>query len=493
MPSYVLQKGERVSEIREYCGLCGVTGRYGESVALVAEGLLAMQHRGQEAAGILCDYEEGMKLHKRNGTVTEAMSDLPADWSNPGIRAVMGHVRYGTFGGTDVINAQPILVRMAGIQVGIAHNGTISNAFSLRQELQRQGAIFMTNTDTEVVLHLMSRELKNTGFNVRKALEIALRRLCGAYCLLIMTPEGMFAVRDPLGFRPLNLGRFRDGGWIIASETIAFSVCGAEYVREIEAGEILFIAHGGDELESERFGLDEKLFNSRKGLAQCIFEHVYFARPGSYIFGDSVYSVRIAMGRQLAKEFPVKCDLVAPVPDSGMFAALGFARELNLPFDMCFTRNHYIGRTFINPSSAKRAAMVMRKLQPIPEAVKGKRLCVVEDSIVRGTTSRARIRALREAGAKEIHMRVCCPPHRYGCYFGIDFPEPSALIARNYSVDEIADQLELDSLKYLSKDGMLGCVTAHDPDDYCTACFDGEYPEEPPRRNEINKDEDNTL
>lgn len=482
-----------MSDIGEYCGLCGVTGLHEESVALVAEGMLAMQHRGQEAAGILCDYEEGMKLHKRNGTVTEAMSDLPTDWSNPGIRAVMGHVRYGTFGGTDVINAQPILVRMAGIQVGIAHNGTISNAFFLRQELQRQGAIFMTDTDTEVVLHLMSRELKNTGFNVRKALEIALGRLRGAFCLLIMTPEGMFAVRDPLGFRPLSLGRFQDGGWIIASETIAFSVCGAAYVREIAAGEILFIAHGGDELESDRFSVDEKLFSTGEGLAQCIFEHVYFARPGSYVFGDSVYSVRIAMGRQLAKEFPVECDLVAPVPDSGMFAALGFARELNLPFDMCFTRNHYIGRTFINPGSAKRATMVMRKLQPIPEAVRGKRLCVVEDSIVRGTTSRARIRALREAGAKEIHMRVCCPPHRYACYFGIDFPEPKALIARNYSVDEIAEQLELDSLKYLSKEGMLGCVTAHSPDDYCTACFDGEYPVEPPQLIGLYKGEDNIL
>lgn len=479
-----------MSEIREHCGLCGIAGHRKEPVSLVAEGLLAMQHRGQEAAGILCAYEQGMKLHKRNGTVSEAMSDLPAYWSNLGIHAVIGHVRYGTCGGTDVINAQPLLVRMAGIQVGIAHNGTISNAFSLRQELQNQGAIFMTNTDTEVVLHLMSRELKNTGFNVKKALEIALRRLQGAYCFLIMTPEGLYAVRDPLGFRPLNLGRFQNGGWIIASETIAFSVCGATYVREIEAGEILFIANGVDELESERFSVDKELFSVRDGLAQCIFEHVYFARPGSYVFGDSVYSVRIAMGRQLAKEFPVQCDLVAPVPDSGMFAALGYARELNLPFDMCFTRNHYIGRTFINPGSAQRAAMVMRKLQPIPEAVKGKRLCVVEDSIVRGTTSRARIRALREAGAKEIHMRVCCPPHRYGCYFGIDFPEQSELIARNYSVDEIANQLELDSLKYLSKDGMLGCVTAHDADDYCTACFDGDYPVKPPVRDDSNQEGD---
>ena len=228
------------------------------------------------------------------------------------------------------------------------------------------------------------------------------------------------------------------------------------------------------------------LFRSGKDrrLAQCIFEHVYFARPGSRIFGDSVYSTRLAMGRQLAREHPVDCDIVAPVPDSGMFAAMGFSRELGLPFDMCFTRNHYVGRTFINPASARRAAMVIRKLQPIPESLKDKKLCIVEDSIVRGTTSRARIRALREAGAREVHMRVSCPPHKYGCYFGIDFPEPSSLIARRYSVDEIAGQLELDSLGYLSREGMLGCVKAHGPEDYCTACFDGCYPVEPPRRYE---------
>jgi len=392
----------------------------------------------------------------------------------------MGHVRYGTYGGDGVENAQPLMVRMAGFQIGIAHNGTLSNAGLLRKELQRQGAIFMTNTDTEVVLHLMSRNLERTGFNIREALKIALNRLHGAFCFLIMTPKGLYAVRDPLGFRPLNLGRFPEGGWIVASETLAFDVCGAEYVREVNAGELLFIPHGPFDPESKNFSDRTHLFNKRQGLAQCIFEHVYFARPGSTVFGDSVYTSRLAMGRQLAREYPVECDIVAPVPDSGMFAAMGFARELGLPFDMCFTRNHYVGRTFIDPASAHRATMVMRKLQPIPEAVKGKRLCVVEDSIVRGTTSRARIRALREAGATEVHMRVSCPPHKYGCYFGIDFPAPSKLIARNYSVAEIAEQLSLDSLGYLSKEGMLGCVSAHDPSDYCTACFDGEYPQEPP-------------
>jgi len=469
-----------LGDLHESCGLCGISGCEGDQISLAAEGLLALQHRGQETAGMLVFADGSMRLHKGAGTVAEAMADMPPGFRDGNVSAVMGHVRYGTYGGEDVLNAQPLLVSMAGFQVGIAHNGTISNAGVLREELQRQGAIFLTNTDTEVVLHLMSRNMERTGFNVREALGVALEKLEGAYCLLVMTPGGMYAVRDSLGFRPLNLGRFENGGWAVASETLAFDVCGAEYVREVEAGEIIFFPHGGGNPYSERFGLERKLFGEKRRLAQCIFEHVYFARPGSRIFGDSVYEVRLAMGRQLAREHPADCDTVAPVPDSGMFAAIGFARELGIPFDMCFTRNHYIGRTFIDPASATRSVMVMRKLQPIPEAVKGKKLCVVEDSIVRGTTSRARIRALREAGAVEVHMRVSCPPHRFGCYFGIDFPEPSKLIARRCSLQEIKERLELDSLGYLSKEGMLSCVGAHDPEDYCTACFDGNYPVEIP-------------
>ena len=468
-----------MSELREFCGLCGIVGGAGSAVGLVAEGLLAMQHRGQEAAGVVWERNGNLSVRKGRGMVADALSDLPAEALSPGVAAAMGHVRYGTFGGSGVENAQPLLVRMAGIQIAIAHNGTLSNAAELRTELQRMGAIFQTQSDTEVVLHLMSRELERVRFDVRQALEVALGRLRGAYCFLVMTPSGMFAVRDPLGFRPLAIGRLPDGGWIVASETIAFTVCGADYVREVEAGEILFLRNGVEPV-SDRFGMDRNLFPVRRGLAQCIFEHVYFARPGSMVFGDSVYSVRIEMGRRLAMEHPADCDIVAPVPDSGMFAAIGFSRELGIPFDMCFTRNHYIGRTFIEPGQAGRAAMVTRKLQPIPDAVRGRRLCVVEDSIVRGTTSRARIRALREAGAREVHMRVSCPPHRFGCFFGIDFPEPSSLIARNYSVEQIAGILELDSLGYLSREGMLAAVTAHAPEDYCTACFDGNYPVPPP-------------
>jgi amidophosphoribosyltransferase len=464
----------------EYCGLCGIIGAGKNTIPYLAEGLHSLQHRGQEAAGVLAATAGGLRLHKKKGLVSEALSDLPGWWLEESIPAAIGHNRYGTFGGTSVLNAQPILVNMAGFQVGIAHNGTISNASTIRKELQRRGAIFQTNTDTEVVLHLMSSQLSSTGFDLENTMELALDRLRGAFCLLVMTTESMYAVRDPLGFRPLCLGRLPDGGWMVASESIAFPICGAEYVREVEAGEILGFRFGEEEPFSIRFGIDKSLFEKDGKLAQCIFEHVYFARPGSTVFGDSVYAVRIAMGAQLARESPVDCDIVMPVPDSGMFAALGFSRELGIPFDMGFTRNHYVGRTFIDPTAATRSAMVMRKLQPITEAIRGRRVCVVEDSIVRGTTSTARIDALRQAGAREVHMRVSCPPHRFGCYFGIDFPERTKLAAHERTIDEVCGMLGLDSLGYLSLDGMLSCVSAHAPEDYCTACFSGCYPVDPP-------------
>jgi amidophosphoribosyltransferase len=468
-----------MDRIREHCGLCAVVGDP-EAPALVAEGLSAQQHRGQEAAGILAATWNGLLLHKGMGLVSDVFASMPAAWKTEAPRAAMGHVRYGTFGSGSLINAQPLLVRMAGIQVGIAHNGTISNASALRRELERRGTIFQTNSDTEVVLHLMAHELENTGYDILHALELALGRLEGAFCFLIMTPDVLIAVRDPLGFRPLNLGRIGRNGWAVASETIAFPLCCAEYVREIAAGEILWIPLDGGEPRSTTFDGKSSLFGDNGRLAQCIFEHVYFARPGSLVFGDSVYEVRLRMGARLAQESPADCDVVIPVPDSGMFAALGYSRQLGIMFDMGFTRNHYVGRTFIDPATARRAAMVTRKLQPIPEAVLGKRVCVVEDSIVRGTTSKARIRALREAGASEVHMRVSCPPHRFGCFFGIDFPEPSTLIANTRTHEEIEKILDLDSLAYLSREGMLSCVRAHSPENYCTACFNGDYPVRPP-------------
>jgi len=470
----------------EYCGLCGVTGARESVPALIAEGLFAQQHRGQEASGISTLSRSGVvRLHKKTGLVPDMMNDIPADMVANDIVAGIGHVRYGTFGGSSVLNAQPIKVRMADIPVSIAHNGTISNAAVIRKSLQRKGHIFQTNTDTEIVLHLMSRELEDNDYNIMKCFKLAVSKLEGAFCLLLLVPQGMYAVRDPMGFRPLSLGKINGGGWIIASETLAFPVTDAEYVREILPGEMLFFPRAvGAETPppySMFFGPERGLFSGTElRHAHCIFEHVYFARPGSYVFGDSVYEVRIEMGRQLAREHPADCDMVMPVPDSGMFAAMGFSRELGIPLDMGFTRNHYVGRTFIDPAQATRAAMVMRKLQPIPEAIKGKRVCVVEDSIVRGTTSKARIKALREAGALEVHMRISCPPHKHACYFGIDFPEEKSLIANRYSLCEIQNILGVDSLGYLSVDGMLSCVSAHPPEDYCTACFTGDYPVEPP-------------
>ena len=475
-----------MKQIGEYCGLCGVVGAKESNSALVAEGLFAQQHRGQEAAGIATlGRDREVRLHKKNGLVLDMMSDIPAEMMNDDVLAGIGHVRYGTFGGSSVINAQPIQVRMADIPVAIAHNGTISNAGAIKRDLQRKGHIFQTNTDTEIVLHLMSRELEGNDYDIEKCFQLAVSRLEGAFCFLLLVPQGMYVVRDPLGFRPLSLGKIAGGGWIVASETLAFPVTDSEYVREILPGEMLFfpVLEGKECCEPVSIGpsREQRLFShKKKNYAQCIFEHVYFARPGSYVFGDSVYEVRIEMGRQLAREYPAECDMVMPVPDSGMFAAIGFARELGMPLDMGFTRNHYIGRTFIDPGQATRDTMVMRKLQSIPEAIKGKRVCVVEDSIVRGTTSKGRTKALREAGAREVHMRISCPPPRHACYFGIDFPEEKRLIANRHSVEEIKEILNLDSLGYLSVKGMLSCVSAHSPEDYCTACFTGDYPVAPP-------------
>lgn len=461
-----------VNKPREYCGLCGVTGSDGSALGQVHLGLHSLQHRGQEAAGVMAAFESGCRLHKGPGLVDNVFGDLPASWRNRAVRRAMGHVRYSTAGASVDGNAQPLMVEMCGTTVGIAHNGTLTNALPLREELQQEGAIFQTTSDTELILHLIARSLiKRDKGNLLQALQRALEQIEGAYSLLLMTDDRLIAVRDPFGFRPLCIGDFDDGSYIVASETIALSVTGARYIRDVEPGEII-CWDASNRLESHTFAPP-----SRR--AHCIFEHVYFARPGSYVFGDSVYRVRKEMGRQLAREAPVEADVVSPVPDSGMYAALGFAEESGLPFDMGLSRNHYVGRTFIDPGLISRRQLVRRKLQPIAEALRGKRICLIEDSIVRGSTSRARIQTLREVGVREVHMRVSCPPHRFGCYFGIDFPEKEKLLANKVAREDLCRTLRLDSLEYLTQDGMLSCVEAYRPEDYCCACFDGEYPVEP--------------
>ena len=462
---------DRFGKPREYCGLCGVAG--GELVLeKVHTGLHAQQHRGQECAGVMVSDGHSCTLHRGAGLVDSVMGTVPSEWWGMPIKRAIGHVRYSTAGDSTANNAQPIMVNIGGHSIGIAHNGTICNSVSLRASLLNDGAIFQTTSDTELILHLMARSLMRSGNgDLWGALEDALRGVKGAYSLLLMTADELVAVRDPYGFRPLVMGFFDDGGLVVASETIAFNASGATYLREIEPGEIVTI--NKNNRHTSRF------FAKSERRAHCIFEHVYFARPGSYVFGDSVYEVRKEMGRQLAREAPVDADVVIPMPDSGMFAALGYAEQSGISFDMGITRNHYVGRTFIDPGNMPRQRMVMRKLQPITEALKGRRICVIEDSIVRGSTSRARMSALRQAGASEIHMRISCPPHRYGCYYGIDFPEREKLFANKFDESSFCCVLGIDSIAYLSEEGMLKSVKKYKAEDYCCACFNGRYPVEP--------------
>ena len=325
-------------------------------------------------------------LHKAAGLVDDCFAGIPAAWRRNGISRAISHVRYSTAGASHVVNAQPIMVTMAGQQVGIAHNGTICNSRSLRQKLQLEGVLFQTTTDTELILHLMARCLQRHQNNLWAALEEALSHVQGAYSLLLLTKDHLVAVRDPMGFRPLCIGDFDNGNYMIASESIALSVAGANYLRDVEPGEMIILGPGNE--------LVSRTFKTSPRKAYCIFEHVYFARPGSMVFGDSVYEVRKAMGRRLAKEAPVDADVIIPVPDSGMYAALGFAEASGIPFDMGLSRNHYVGRTFIDPGITSRRKLVMRKIQPITEAIRGKRICLIEDSIVRGSTSRRGPQAL---------------------------------------------------------------------------------------------------
>jgi len=363
-------------------------------------------------------------------------------------------------------NAQPLLIDFAKGTVCIAHNGNLVNSLELRQYLEQSGSIFQTTTDSELVIHLMARAKSK---NIEQSLIFALKRIRGAYSLVMMDNHQLIGIRDPMGFRPLNLGRINNS-WCLASETCAFDLIGAKYVREVEPGEIVFISK--DKIRSVKFA-GEKLRNKH---AFCTFEHVYFSRPDSIIFGETVHAVRRKFGEQLAREYPIVADLVVPVPDSGFSAALGYSKESRIPLEMGIIRNHYVGRTFIQPAQDSREIGARVKFNILKDILRGKRIVVVDDSIVRGTTSKIRVRNLRRAGAKEVHLMISCPAHRFPCFYGIDFHRASELIANKYSsLEKIRQYLEVDSLGYLSLEGMLGCLKCGS-NNYCTACWTGKYP-----------------
>ncbi len=441
------------------CGIVGVTGlEHAAEVAFL--GLYALQHRGQEAAGI-CAFEDGTaRLHKARGLVVEGFDDQVLS-TLPG-RTALGHTRYSTAGGEGLVNAQPIVVRYHHGDLALVHNGNITNARVLRDELVREGALFQATVDSEVIVHLIARSREAT---VEAQIRDALSRLVGAYSVLITVDATLYAARDPWGFRPLVLGRTDDGGWVAASETCALDLVHARYVREVRPGEIVRIRDG----ELASLPGAEPAEQARP----CIFELIYFARPDSRVWGESVDRARRAFGRQLAREHPADADCVFSVPDSSNAAALGFSEESGIPLELGLIRNHYVGRTFIHPTQAGRDFRVRIKYNPVREVIDGKRVVVVDDSLVRGTTSRGLVSLIREAGAREVHLRVASPPVKFPCYYGIDMPTREELIGAQLSVEEIRERLDVDSLGYLSLDGMESAVARGGS--FCTACFSGTY------------------
>lgn len=442
---------------------CGVFAVYGHPDAglLTYYGLFALQHRGQESAGIVTAEgpDSPFKVHRGMGLVPQVFGEKDLE-ALRGTRAI-GHVRYSTTGSSTLKNAQPFVVDCARGQLAIAHNGNLVNAALLREELEAAGSIFQTTVDSEIILHLLARKTDNQNVLT------ALRQVHGAFSFVLMGEQEIIGVRDPFGFRPLVLGKL-DDAFILSSETCAFDLIHAEYIREIEPGEVVIINDDG--IRSEwPFKEERKAF--------CMFEYVYFARPDSLISDRNVSRVRVAMGRELARLHPVEADIVVPVPDSGNYAALGFSHELNIPFEHAFVRNHYIGRTFLQPTQLIRDFNVRVKLNLIKELVAGKRVVVVDDSVVRGTTARTRVVNLREAGAKEVHLRISCPPHKYACHYGIDFPDPKNLIANQFTTEEIKDYLGVDSIGYLDVEGMVR-ATNLPMNEFCLACFTGDYPVE---------------
>ncbi|MFH1411183.1 MAG: amidophosphoribosyltransferase [Candidatus Omnitrophota bacterium] len=445
---------------KEYCGVFGVYD-HPAAVDVTYLGLYALQHRGEESCGIATF--NGRKLRQFNGMglVSEVLKKNRLKELKG--RNAIGHVRYSTTGSSILKNAQPFAIKHNRVVVSIAHNGNLINAVKLRHRLEKEGAIFQTTMDSEIVLHLLVRSKEEL---FEKRIADALKECEGAYTMLFLTDGQLVGVRDPYGFRPLCLGK-KDGSFVLASETCALDLIDAEFIREVEPGEMIVLSKDG--MRSLRPFAGQKA-------SPCIFEFIYFSRPDSHIFGDSVLKVRKRLGHQLAREHPADADIVMSIPDSGNYAALGYSEKSGIPFEFGMIRNHYVGRTFIQPSPEMRQHGVKIKLNPIRDVLKGKRVVVVEDSIVRGTTTEGRIKAIRDAGAKEIHMRISCPPIKFPCFYGIDFPSRKELIANQLpSVEKIADFIGVDSLKYISLQGMLEAAGGAEKT-FCAACFSGKYP-----------------
>ncbi|MGN3973401.1 amidophosphoribosyltransferase [Tsuneonella sp. SYSU-LHT278] len=453
-------------KLREECGVFGAIGAPDAS-AVTALGLHALQHRGQEAAGITSFDGQDFYTRRGQGHVAEHFSSQDALAELPGIMAA-GHVRYSTTGGSGLRNVQPLYADLAAGGFAVAHNGNISNAQSLRDELVRKGAIFQSTSDTEVIIHLVATSRYPTTID---RLIDALRLVEGAYSLIVMTPEGMIACRDPLGIRPLVMGRLGDAT-VFASETVAFDVIGADFVRQVEPGEIVRVDFDGNVVSSHPFV---------SGQARpCIFEHVYFSRPDSIFDGRSVYEARKAIGRELAIESPADVDLVVAVPDSGVPAAIGYAQESGVPFELGIIRSHYVGRTFIQPGDSARHSSVKRKHNANRGLVEGKRIVLIDDSIVRGTTSMKIVEMMRDAGATEVHFRVASPPTAHSCFYGVDTPERSKLLAARMELEPMREFIKADSLAFVSIDGLYRAVGESNRNplrpQYCDACFTGDYP-----------------
>ena len=444
---------------REECGIFAVYG-HEDAAKLAYFGLYALQHRGQESAGIVASDGKQVVEHKAMGLVPEIFNEEGLNRLKG--HMALGHVRYSTTGSSLLANAQPFRIHYSGSSLAIAHNGNLVNARQIRSQLEESGSIFQTSMDTEVVLHLTARCFKK---GLEQAMIETMAQVKGAYSMVIMTEDAIIAARDPNGFRPLCLGRL-GSGYVLASETCAFDLVEAEYIRDIAPGEILIINQNG--LKSIPSGIESRI-------SQCIFELIYFARPDSSVFGQNVYVFRKKQGELLAKAFPVKVDLMMPFPDSGNYAAIGYAQASGVPLEMGMIRNHYVGRTFIQPSQSMRDFGVKVKLNPVKDLLKDQRVLIIEDSIIRGTTARTRIKTLRKIGAREVHMLVSCPPHRFPCHYGIDFSTRGELIASQKSVAEIRDFIGLDSLGYLDINNLVK-ATDIPRENLCLACFDGKYP-----------------